>query len=243
MNSEAKKKVRNFYKEVEVESTFDYGVVAAKFEDHDVFANPPQWHSVSLPYLGEVELTLIAVAGRKIAVDDGGYHYKSRVSFFAKPTPSLMAAGFEAKLPHAGDFAGIVDLTGNQGCHQNLFGHPLERMSKAGWVNKTPSEFCTTNLPNIVQYHRDKFYPKELHRFPFEYGTPVVVFAKDSTKIGGYTRRTTSDKAMDVFHSLYEMIYINANGNVNVTGHIIDEKAGIGWKIPPFGKDHVFFVK
>lgn len=250
--------VRDFYKQVKLEAKFDYTSVAEVFETHNVFANPPEFHKVRLPYLGEVELTLIAIqqpdypnkslSHCKIARDEGErkvgdtstahkYSYSSRVSFLAKPTPTLAAAGFKPEPEYAGVFAGLVDLTCVQGTHSNLFGHPMSYFGGGKWPRKSPADFCTQNLPDIVKYHRNKFYPKELHEYPFENGEHVEVFAQDITKVGGYSCQTVAENAMDVFHNLFKMIYKKERGNVNVAGYVKSGK--VSWIIPAFGKNHV----
>lgn len=245
--------VKNFYRQVRFEAEFDYASIASAFEQHDVFATP-QFYKVTLPYLGKVELTLIAIqqpdypnkslSHCKIAQNegdsefgDGKYKYGSRVSFMAKPTPTLLAAGFKPEPEYAGEFAGLVDLTCNQGTHSNLFGHPLQHFGGGKWPKKSPAEFCVTNLPDIVGYHRRRFYPKELHEYPFGDGQAVTVTAKDTTKVGGYTRQTTAEKAMDVFRELFEIIYAKERGNVIVSGHVA--AGDVLWIIPAFGKSHV----
>lgn len=244
--------VRDFYKQVKLEAKFDYALVAEQFEQHNVFANPPQFHKVTLPYLGEVQLTLIAIqqpdypnkslSHCKIAQDegdselgDGKYKYGSRVSFLAKPTPTLLGAGFKPE--YAAAFAGLVDLTCVQGTHNRLFGHPMEHFGGGKWPKKTPAEFCTSNLSDIVKYHRGRFFPEALHEYPFEPGEPVKVFAQDVTKIGGYTRQTVAEKAMDVFSELSDRIYTKERGNVNVCGYVAADSAR--WVIPAFGKNYV----
>lgn len=243
--------VRGFYKQVEFEATFDFASVARQFEQHDVFANPPQFRAVTLPYLGEVQLTLIAIrqpdypnkdlSHCKIAQDegdDGKYRYGSRVSFFAKPTPELAAAGLKAE-SGAGAFGGLIDLTCNQKVHRNQFGHPMRHFGGGKWPKKTPVEFCISDLPDIVKCHRDRFFPKALHEFPFEDGTLVRVFVKDVQKIGGYERRTSAEKAMAVFSELSDAIFSRERGNVNIGGYVAAN--GVRWVIPPFGKNHVAF--
>lgn len=248
--------VKNFYHQVKFEAEFDYASIADAFEQHDVFANPPQFHKVALPYFGEVELTLVAIqqpdypnkslSHCKIAQDEGGsefgdgkYKYGSRVSFLAKPTPTLAAAGFKPEPEYAGAFAGLIDLTCNQGTHSALFGHPMKYFGGGKWPKKTVSEFCTNNLSDIVKYHRDRFFPKELHEYPFEDGALVKVFAQDTTKIGGYERQTVAEKAMDAFSELFDIIYTKERGNVNVCGYVAAN--GVRWIIPAFGKNHVAF--
>lgn len=244
--------VRKFYIQVEIEAKFDYGLVGKKFEDHDVFANPPQFHNVDLPYLGEVELMLIAIQESNKSfshcivqdegdseLGDGKYKFGSRVSFFAKPTPTLTAAGFKPE--KYGKFSGLVDLTCNQGIHNNLFGHPMKHFDGGKWPKKTTVEFCTQNLPKIIKYHRSKFYPDELHEYPFRNGEYVTVFVKDVTKIGGCSRPATAEKAMDIFLELYDNLYDKENGNVVISGHVAAN--GIRWIIPAFGKNHVGRIK
>lgn len=248
--------VRNFYKQVKVEAEFNFASVAGEFEQHNVFANPPQFHEVTLPYLGEVELTLIAIqqpnypnkslSHCKIAQDEGDsefgddkYKYGSRVSFFAKPTQILIAAGFKPEPEYAGQFAGLVDLTCNQGTHNNLWGHPMKHFGGGKWPRKSPAEFCTKNLPDIVKYHRNKFYPKEIHEYPFDDGVSVMVFAQDVNKKGGYKRQAVAEKAMDTFQELFNSIYTKERGNVNVCGYVAAN--GVRWVIPAFGKNHVAF--
>ena len=96
--------VKKFYGEVVAEATFDYVALAAEFIGHDIFANPPRLHKTILPFLGEVELGLIAIAkeGRCadlwfdcaiIAIDDGKYSYNSEISFRGETDSSSGSCG------------------------------------------------------------------------------------------------------------------------------------------------------
>ena len=124
------KNVELFYKELEVEINYDYNLVADKFRNHNVFANPPEFQSCVLPYIGEVELTLIAIQqdhlpfSEKIAEDDGKYSYRSRVLFAAKPTPILIKEGFKP------GFQGLIEF---YSIHFNLHGHPMQFYEEGKW--------------------------------------------------------------------------------------------------------------
>ena len=243
--------VKNFYRQVEFEAKFDYQSI--NFEQHNVFANPPQFRRITLPYLGEVELTLVAIqqpsypnktlSHCKIAQDegdsgfgDGKYNYSSRVSFLVKPTPTLLGVGFTPEPNYAGSFAGLITLDCNQVVHSKSRRHPMKYFGGGKWPKKSPTEFCTQNLPKIIAAHRGRFYPAELHEYPFEDG-PVLVVCKDATKIGGYTRHTTAEVALRVFHFMFENLYAEEHGNVNISGWV--EANGVRWIIPAFGKNHV----
>lgn len=252
--------VKRFYEQVKIEAEFDYAELAEEFENHDVFANPPQFHKVALPFLGDVELTLIAVnlscpskyLGRcKIAENegervfgDGKYHYNSKVSFFVKPTEIMSRAGFKPETQY-GDFAGLIDLTCNQGTHSNLFGHPMEASSydrardSVNWYIKSPSQFCTQNLPEIIKYHLKRFFPEELHEYPFEDDEIVTVHTQDVNKIGGYKTTSTGGEAREVFYQRANQIIDSERGNANVCGFVTN--GTIRWVIPAFGKDYVAF--
>jgi hypothetical protein len=239
--------VKNFYKNVEALTNFDFEALASKFASHDIFANPPVGIVTDLPFFGEVELFLVAVAmdtskwlGRsEIAVDDGEYQYGSQVAFLAKATPILEQAGYE--IFQFGPFAGMVALSGGQGCHSNLFGHPAKYYYGDGkWALKSPGEFVTGNLKAIIKDAVNRFYPDELHEYPFDPETVVEVFAQDVNKIGGYTEISNGGEAMEVYHRLSDMIYEKEDGNVNIAGYI--QAGNVRYVIPAFGNNHVAFI-
>lgn len=72
--------VKKFYDDIKTEALFDYDALADRFLAHDLFASTPQAYQVDFPFLGPVELSLVAVnlscpsgdLGRAlIAVEDG----------------------------------------------------------------------------------------------------------------------------------------------------------------------------
>jgi hypothetical protein len=236
--------VQKFYKNVEALTNFDFEALASKFANYDIFANPPVGIVTDLPFFGEIELFLVAVAlpepskwlGRsEIAVDDGEYSYSSRVVFLARSTPILEQAGYE--IFQFGPFAGMVDLSGGQGNHSNLFGHPAKYYSDGKWALKSPGEFVTGNLRAIIKDAVKRFFPAELHEYPFDPETVVKVFAQDINKIGGYTEISSAAAALEVYHRLAAMIYDKESGNVNISGHI--QAGNVCYVIPAFGKNHV----
>lgn len=235
--------IKDFYRHVEELGKFDFEELAADFANHDIFANPPQGHICTLPFFGEIELFLVAITDTwtdraSIAIDDGKYKYSSRVVFLARITPILEGAGYE--IIKYGPFAGMVELSCNQSRHSCLFGHPAERPGRdLNWQRRTPQEFIVELLPRLVKNAISRFYPKELHEYPFDDDTPVEVFVKDTNKIGGYSRRSTGKEAYEVFHHLSDLIYAEEHDNVNITGYI--QAGNIRWVIPAFGKDYVCF--
>jgi hypothetical protein len=239
--------VKNFYKNVEALEGFDFEALASKFASHDIFANPPVGIVANLPFLGEVELFLVAVAldtskwlaRSEIAVDDGEYSYSSRVVFLAKATPILEQAGYE--IFQFGPFAGMVALSGGQGNHSNIFGHPAKYYYGDGkWALKSPGEFVTGNLRAIIKDAVKRFYPTELHEYPFDTETSVKVFVQDTNKIGGYTEISSAAAAMEVYHRLAAKIYEKESGNVNISGHI--QAGNVRYVIPAFGNNYVAFI-
>lgn len=241
--------VHNFYQNVELMNDFNFQDVADLFSDHDIFADPPRLYEVTLPFLGEIELGLAAIRGnhtwlRDVAVDDGEYRYKSEVVFFARQNEVLAAAGYTPD-SHNGPFAGMVKLSGHQSYHGNLFGHPTtySKMSpdrSITWGTRRVEEFCTDTLPRLIKNAIPRFYPRELHIFPFDDQDSVEVMAKDTTKIGGHTVYCNAKEAFDVYRSLSDSLYTENRGNVHICGHI--RHGNILFVIPAFGKNHVAFA-
>ena len=237
--------VKNFYEQVERQAQFDYQALAQEFQGHDIFANPPQMHKIALPFFGNLELGLVAIRlpdtpskwlgrGAAIAEEDGKYHYGSRVSFMAIINDTLNRHGYEA-LP-SGPFAGMVELSCR---HSTLFGHPARHFGGGSWPRRSVAEFVTKLLPRLVNNAVKRFYPHELHQFPFDDDQPVLVFAKDVDKIGGYKWRTTAGKAMEAFRKGAQFIRDRERGNALVSGHI--QRGNVTWVIPAFGRNHVAF--
>ena len=84
-----------------------------------------------------------------------------------------------------------------------------------------------------------RFFPRALHEYPFDQGEDVEVFAKDCTKIGGYTRQCKAEMGQSVFSEISNRIWEKERGNVNICGHIAAR--GVRWVIPVVGKNHVAF--
>lgn len=233
--------VRNFYYAVQEENSFSYEDVGELFADHNVFADPPVFRRVTLPVLGSVELTLVAIEQPgfgaslvrcSVAPDDGTYRYASSMRFLARPTPTLTALGMDPEVD--GPFEGLVDLSvvGN-GKHENLFGHPLRYFGDGQWPLRSPAAFCVEILPTLVRCHMSRIIPKELHEYPFDDDDDVVVFAKDVTKVGGMFRYVKAVDALRVYRELADTIYVSARGNANIRGCI--RSGSVEWVIPAFG--------
>jgi len=233
-------KVKKFYQQVEFFGKFDFESLAAEFQNHDVFANPPQFHKIVLPFLGQVELGLVAIQKSwplKVAIDDGKYNYESKVSFLAKETETLREAGYE--MFSRGPFAGHCELSCEQSSHSNLFGHPASYSGRDHWQLRSSAEFVTKKLPELLKNAISRFYPAELHQFPFDESQYVEVFVKDSTKVGGITVASIAANAMDAWNEGAEKILSRERGNANVSGYI--KAGGIMFVLPAFGKNYVAF--